>query len=101
MYGLDAVMDPYLCKYRFSTSQNCQVRIYTSLISPTNIQMKGTSHQRTPRAPVLGVGHSLGAGDSYLVTNLLPPDLADVAFERLKTEVQWQTMYHRGTISHL
>ena len=63
--------------------------------------MKGTSHQRTPRAPVLGVGHSLGAGDSYLVTNLLPPDLADVAFERLKTEVQWQTMYHRGTISHL
>jgi len=38
----------------------------------------------------------LGAGDSYLVTDLLPPDIADVAFERLKTEVQWQNMYHRG-----
>jgi len=52
--------------------------------------------QRTPRAPVLGVGDSLGAGDSYLVTDMLPPDLADIAFERLKTEVQWQIMYHRG-----
>jgi len=27
---------------------------------------------------------------------LLPPDLADVAFGRLKTEVQWQNMFHRG-----
>lgn len=54
--------------------------------------------QRTPRAPVLGVGDSLGAGDSYLVTDMLPPDLADIAFERLTTEVQWQIMYHRGKI---
>ena len=62
--------------------------------------MTGTSRKRTtPRTPVLGVGDSLGAGDSYLVTDLLPPDIADVAFGRLKTEVQWQNMYHRGKIS--
>jgi len=58
--------------------------------------MKETNRQRTPRAPVLGVGDSLGAGDSYLVADMLPPDLVDVVFGRLKTEVQWQTMYHRG-----
>lgn len=48
------------------------------------------------RTPVLGVGDVLGAGDSYLVTNMLPPELADVAFERMKTEVDWRTMHHRG-----
>lgn len=58
--------------------------------------MQDTRSKRARRAPVLGVGDSLGAGDSYLITDLLPPDLADVAFGRLKAEVQWQTMYHRG-----
>jgi hypothetical protein len=56
---------------------------------------------RTPRAsepggPTLGVGDVLGAGDSYLVLDLLPEDLAEVAFEKLKSEVKWDTMYHRG-----
>ncbi|PPQ69001.1 hypothetical protein CVT26_001935 [Gymnopilus dilepis] len=54
------------------------------------------TRNRVPKTPVLGVGDELGAGDSYLVTDLLPPELADVAFERLKTEVKWQTMFHRG-----
>jgi hypothetical protein len=56
---------------------------------------------RTPRAsepggPTLGVGDVLGAGDSYLVLDLLPEDLAEVAFQKLKAEVKWDTMYHRG-----
>ncbi|KAJ3508148.1 hypothetical protein NLJ89_g5915 [Agrocybe chaxingu] len=55
-----------------------------------------TPRQRPPRTPILGVGDVLGAGDSYLVTDILPPKLAEVAFEKLKTEVKWQTMYHRG-----
>ena len=67
----------------------------------SKLDMTGTSRKRTPRTPVLGVGDSLGAGDSYLVTDLLPLDIADVAFGRLKTEVQWQNMYHRGKISPL
>ena len=54
------------------------------------------TRNRVPKTPVLGVGDELGAGDSYLVTDLLPPELAEVAFERLKTEVKWQTMFHRG-----
>ncbi|KAI5116524.1 hypothetical protein M0805_000590 [Coniferiporia weirii] len=37
-----------------------------------------------------------GEGDTYLVLDLLPPKLADTAFERLFEEVQWDTMSHRG-----
>lgn len=37
-----------------------------------------------------------GEGDTFLVTNLLPEDVANAAFEALKNEVQWQTMYHHG-----
>ncbi|KAF5376487.1 hypothetical protein D9615_008646 [Tricholomella constricta] len=44
----------------------------------------------------LGVGDSLGAGDSYLVADILPEELAEVAFENMRTEVKWYTMYHRG-----
>lgn len=38
----------------------------------------------------------LGAGDSYLKLNLLPPDIESDVFEKLKEEVKWQKMYHHG-----
>jgi hypothetical protein len=41
---------------------------------------------------------SLGAGDSYLVTNLLPPDLHAGAFENVRKETEWHVMMHRGTV---
>lgn len=44
----------------------------------------------------LGVGDEIGAGDSYLVADLLPAEWAETAFDKLKDEVKWQTMYHRG-----
>ncbi|TFK38352.1 hypothetical protein BDQ12DRAFT_651297 [Crucibulum laeve] len=53
-------------------------------------------HPKPIKAPELGPGDSIGAGDSYLVTNLLPDDLAETAFEMLKEEVRWETMFHRG-----
>ncbi|KAF8460447.1 hypothetical protein DFH94DRAFT_858381 [Russula ochroleuca] len=50
--------------------------------------------------PVLGVGHTvgdkIGEGDTYLVENVLPPDLAEVGFENLMKEVAWNVMRHRG-----
>ena len=49
--------------------------------------------------PVLGVGDQIGEGDSYLVDNILPPELADVAFENLKKEVAWNVMHHRGAFT--
>jgi hypothetical protein len=38
----------------------------------------------------------LGAGDAYLVQGLLPPELADGIFAKLKEEVEWNVMKHRG-----
>ncbi|KAF4622300.1 hypothetical protein D9613_009202 [Agrocybe pediades] len=57
-----------------------------------------THLKQAPMAPLSGVAdvQALGAGDSYLVANLLPPELADVAFSRIKEEVNWMTMYHRA-----
>ena len=46
--------------------------------------------------PVLGVGDRIGEGDTYLVENVLPPELAEVAFEDLMKEVAWNVMHHRG-----
>lgn len=86
-------LGPYI---RLSTSQKFAI---PSPNRDFKVDMTSTSRKWKPRTPVLGVGDSLGAGDSYLVTDLLPPDVADVAFGRLKTEVQWQNMYHRGKIS--
>ena len=48
--------------------------------------------------PVLGVGDQIGEGDTYLVDNILPPELADVAFENLRKEVAWNVMHHRGAL---
>ena len=49
--------------------------------------------------PVLGVGDQIGEGDTYLVDNILPPELADVAFENLRKEVAWNVMHHRGAFT--
>ncbi|EGN97608.1 hypothetical protein SERLA73DRAFT_184383 [Serpula lacrymans var. lacrymans S7.3] len=46
--------------------------------------------------PTLGAGDKIGEGDSSLVLSILPDDLADVAFENMRKEVKWNTMYHRG-----
>ena len=48
------------------------------------------------KAPVFGEGDKLGEGDSYIVNHILPSDLADTSFERLKKEVAWRSMFHRG-----
>ncbi|KZP10304.1 hypothetical protein FIBSPDRAFT_938095 [Athelia psychrophila] len=62
----------------------------------------GTPNSRPPRAlknqnlATLGVDDVLGAGDSRLVLDVLPPDLAETAFARMREEVRWDTMFHRG-----
>ncbi|KAJ7229977.1 hypothetical protein GGX14DRAFT_344618 [Mycena pura] len=49
------------------------------------------SHSQT-----LGAGDALGTGDSYLTLDVVPASLAEAAFDRLKTEVKWDVMHHRG-----
>ncbi|KAL4248979.1 Fe2OG dioxygenase domain-containing protein [Abortiporus biennis] len=53
-------------------------------------------HQRTKSFKYLGPEDKIGEGDTNLVLNLLPPQLADSAFESLRKEVKWNTMFHRG-----
>ncbi|KAF9039290.1 hypothetical protein BJ165DRAFT_378721 [Panaeolus papilionaceus] len=59
-------------------------------------QQANSRRNRPSKPPILGVGDKLGAGDSYLVSDLLPSDIADDIFNRLKEEVKWQIMHHRG-----
>jgi hypothetical protein len=42
--------------------------------------------------PILG----LGSGDSYLILNVLPPELLDGSFEQLDEEIDWNVMNHKG-----
>lgn len=54
------------------------------------------SNRRNPKLATLGVDDTLGAGDSSLVLDVLPQDLADLAFANMRKEVKWNTMFHRG-----
>lgn len=46
----------------------------------------------------LGPGDKMGEGDTELVLSILPDDLAQVAFDNMRKEVQWNTMHHRGEL---
>ena len=37
-----------------------------------------------------------GAGDTYLILDVLPPEVAETAMKRLREEVKWSRMMHRG-----
>ena len=52
------------------------------------------SHE--PRKLVLGPGDKIGEGDSKILHSALPPALAKQAFEKVKGEVDWQSMRHRS-----
>ncbi|KAF9222132.1 hypothetical protein BS17DRAFT_783849 [Gyrodon lividus] len=51
---------------------------------------------RNAPPPSLGVGDGIGEGDSELMLDILPPHLAEIAFENMRKEVAWNVMYHRG-----
>lgn len=64
-------------------------------IGANNSEHLATS-RRNPKLERLGVGDTLGEGDSSLVLEVLPRDLAATAFDNMRKEVAWNTMYHRG-----
>lgn len=69
--------------------------------SPAAGNTHTSGSRRNQKLAVLGVGDTLGEGDSSLVLDVLPQDLADVAFENMRKEVVWNTMYHRGMQSEM
>jgi len=62
--------------------------------TPTLTNIKPSRSKRVVKT--LGPDSHMGEGDTELVLNIVPEDLSKDAFELLKTEVQWQTMFHRG-----
>jgi hypothetical protein len=52
---------------------------------------------RTSGTPLVDEQTTLGSGDSRVVYNLLPADLAGSAYPTLVEEVDWIKMMHRGT----
>ncbi|KAH0538962.1 hypothetical protein FGG08_004477 [Glutinoglossum americanum] len=64
------------------------------IIRPVSSERVSQAKTRSP--PVLGPGDVIGEGDSRLVVDILTHELKDAAFERLKKEVHWKTMQHRG-----
>ena len=40
----------------------------------------------------------MGEGDTELVLDVLPPELASTAFQRLRDEVKWNHMIHKGML---
>ncbi|EIW73959.1 hypothetical protein CONPUDRAFT_68140, partial [Coniophora puteana RWD-64-598 SS2] len=51
---------------------------------------------RLPMSHSVGPNDHIGEGDSTIVLDILPAELAEDAFEKMRQEVQWNTMYHRG-----
>ncbi|PIL34646.1 hypothetical protein GSI_03425 [Ganoderma sinense ZZ0214-1] len=41
-------------------------------------------------------GETIAEGDSCILYDFLPPELAETAFDNLRKEVKWNTMMHRG-----
>lgn len=50
----------------------------------------------TSRSYTLGPSDSIGSGDSQIIHNALSSPVISSAFHRLKDEVDWQIMSHRG-----
>lgn len=67
-------------------SSNSDTKVPSSEPKPT------TMAEESPSV----VSEPMCAGDTTIITNVLPPDLAEVAFERLLHEVSWATMSHLG-----
>ncbi|KAI9889222.1 MAG: hypothetical protein M1814_005671 [Vezdaea aestivalis] len=65
-------------------------------ILPIHGRHVSRTHIRGQSIPNLKPGDIIAEGDSRIVYDLLPADLATTAFKKLKDEVKWATMYHRG-----
>lgn len=79
-------------------SSNTKVSSSDQDSSKPNTQVLSSEPKPTTmaEAPPSVVSEPMCAGDTTIITNILPPDLAEVAFERLLHEVSWATMSHLG-----
>ena len=68
-------------------------------ISPLARSIPSPSKNRNSwqsRSALLGPNDSIGSGDSAIIYNVIRSPAIDDLFNRLKGEIDWQTMLHRG-----
>ena len=65
-------------------------------ISPGPSSSRNRSSWNFSRSHNLGPGDTIGSGDSKIIYNITDHCIANSAFTKLKDEVGWQTMFHRG-----
>ena len=53
-------------------------------------------HSWQSRSALLGPNDSIGSGDSAIIYNIIGSPTIDDLFDRLKGDIDWQTMFHRG-----
>lgn len=68
------------------------VQSSTSELPPT----KKRSSWNTSRPQILGPNDNIGTGDSRIIYSVIASPLIDMAFNRVREEVSWQTMFHRS-----
>lgn len=69
--------------------------IPSSSVNSSSPHTPSTKKKRAWEAsPTVGPDETIGAGDSYMIYDLLPAPLSDLIFDQLYSEVQWQRMYH-------
>ncbi|KAI9826665.1 MAG: hypothetical protein M1819_007299 [Sarea resinae] len=67
-----------------STAASCKVR------TRTRVRKRESSEKTKSR------GDAIAEGDCQLVHDFLPSSMAQEVFQKLQSEVKWQTMHHRG-----
>ncbi|GAB0135260.1 hypothetical protein EsDP_00003605 [Epichloe bromicola] len=73
----------------FQPSQHSHVSTESSTMS-----QQAVPENAIPKEKILQKG--LGEGDTDIIEDVLPQELEKIAFEELRTEVQWQRMSHQG-----
>ncbi len=57
---------------------------------------RNKSHRNVTKPQSLGPNDIIGSGDSKIIHNVLGPPFVNMAFNRVREEVGWQTMFHRS-----
>ena len=83
-----------LVKNNIAVVDTSDVLALAPVASPSTTQVP--THLQLIKTPPTPESPRYGQGDTYLVGDILPADIAKDAFNNLRREVDWQHMYHQG-----
>ncbi|KAK4503976.1 hypothetical protein PRZ48_004891 [Zasmidium cellare] len=68
---------------------------YETMMKKAQEEQKLAEYRRGKSKPLFGENTEVESDWSRISYDLLPPDLAETVFDKLKAEVHWQSMYHQ------